>query len=49
MALIIYLYENVEMFMQDYDPQLVWHLNEVDLHILLKYHVFVHIERMLLL
>jgi len=28
LMLIIYLYENIKMFMQDYDPQpIVWQLN----------------------
>ena len=47
--LIIYLYENIEMFMQDSDPQpIVWQLNEVDIQILLKNHDFVHIVKILL-
>ena len=51
LRLIIYLYENVEMFMQDSDPQpIFWQLKEVDIHvqILLKNHVFVHIVKILL-
>ena len=44
--LTIYLYEDIEMFMQDSDPQpIVWQLNEVDIQILLKNHVFVHIVK----
>ena len=47
--LIIYLYENIEMFMQDSNPQsIVWRLNEVDIQILLKNRVFVHIVKLLL-